>query len=74
MQHVFCVAFKTVSFTKSKLIQLYYSSNHMYMLRTAQDYNSYLLTMRYVLYFILVAIAVVTCIALVAINEQNDWI
>ena len=46
----------------------------MYMLRTAQDNNSYLLTMRYVLYFILVAIAVVTCIALVAINEQNDWI
>ena len=74
MQHLFCVAFKTVSFTISKLIQLYYSSNHMYMLRTAQVNNSYLLTMRYVLYFILVAIAVVTCIALVAINEQNDWI
>ena len=46
----------------------------MYMLCTAQDKNSYLLKMRYVLYFILVAIAVVTCIALVAINEQNDWI
>ena len=74
MQRVFCVVFKTVSFTISKLIQLFYRSNHMYMLCTAKDNNSYLLTMRYVFYYILVAIAVVTCISLVAMHEQNDWI